>query len=273
MTFCQWPDAPADVREQAERYVAALRQAIGANLVGIYLHGSWAMGCFNPAHSDIDLLVVVRRGMAPALKRAMLTLLLACSGRPSPMEVSFLTMDGLQPWRHPAPYDLHWSEGHRCEMQRRLDQPGWESWLMRDLRDRDLAAHVTMLKARGVALLGAPIPAVFADVDPADYLDALWYDVEGAPERIAAEPLYLTLNLARVLGYLEDGLLLSKEEGAVWALAKLPPRFTGLLQQALACYGGAEPEGRFDSHLLTTYATYMDGLIRRALAARGDRPT
>ena len=28
-------------------------------LVGIYLHGSLAMGCFNPVKSDIDILIVI----------------------------------------------------------------------------------------------------------------------------------------------------------------------------------------------------------------------
>ena len=39
--------------------VEAAKGAFGANLTGVYLHGSLAMGCFNPKKSDIDLLVVV----------------------------------------------------------------------------------------------------------------------------------------------------------------------------------------------------------------------
>lgn len=30
------------------------------NLIGIYLHGSLVMGCFNPQSSDIDFLVIVK---------------------------------------------------------------------------------------------------------------------------------------------------------------------------------------------------------------------
>ena len=32
---------------------------LGNELTGIYLHGSAALGCFNPFKSDIDLIVVV----------------------------------------------------------------------------------------------------------------------------------------------------------------------------------------------------------------------
>jgi predicted nucleotidyltransferase len=36
------------------------RRATEENLIGVYLHSSIAMGCFNPSRSDIDLLVVVK---------------------------------------------------------------------------------------------------------------------------------------------------------------------------------------------------------------------
>ena len=51
-----------------ERYQALLskfteetRNILGDELVGVYLHGSAAMGCFNPAKSDLDLLIVVKK--------------------------------------------------------------------------------------------------------------------------------------------------------------------------------------------------------------------
>lgn len=42
------------------RVVELFKEELGGNLVGIYLHGSLAMGCFNPDTSDVDLLLVVR---------------------------------------------------------------------------------------------------------------------------------------------------------------------------------------------------------------------
>ena len=57
----------------AERLLGAFveqsRAILGENLVGVYLHGSLAMGCFNPRSSDVDLLVVVREDIPPKVKR------------------------------------------------------------------------------------------------------------------------------------------------------------------------------------------------------------
>ncbi|MDQ0195648.1 nucleotidyltransferase domain-containing protein [Paenibacillus wynnii] len=49
-----------------ERYcwISRLKELSG-NLLGIYLHGSLAMGCFNPLKSDIDFLIVVKDKLTP----------------------------------------------------------------------------------------------------------------------------------------------------------------------------------------------------------------
>lgn len=40
-------------------FTAMCREIFDGSLTGVYLHGSMAMGCFNPEKSDIDLIVVV----------------------------------------------------------------------------------------------------------------------------------------------------------------------------------------------------------------------
>ena len=42
-----------------DQAVDLFKEELGDNLVGIYLHGSLAMGRFNPDTSDIDLSLVV----------------------------------------------------------------------------------------------------------------------------------------------------------------------------------------------------------------------
>ncbi|QHS21759.1 nucleotidyltransferase domain-containing protein [Virgibacillus sp. MSP4-1] len=42
------------VNQLAQIYQTQLK----ANLIGIYLHGSLAMGCYQPGKSDIDILAV-----------------------------------------------------------------------------------------------------------------------------------------------------------------------------------------------------------------------
>ncbi|MGN7761522.1 nucleotidyltransferase domain-containing protein [Paenibacillus sp. 22594] len=44
-----------------DQVVAPFKEELKGNLLGIYLHGSLAMGCFNPLKSDVDFLVVVKK--------------------------------------------------------------------------------------------------------------------------------------------------------------------------------------------------------------------
>ena len=102
--------------------------------------------------------------------------------------------------------------------------------------DRDLAAHITVIRARGVCLCGAPIDEVFGEVPKQDYIDSLWHDIADAEGDIAEDTMYLTLNLARVLAFLQDGSVLSKKEGGEWGLKNLPEKYHGLLREALSEY-------------------------------------
>lgn len=77
---------------------------------------------------------------------------------------------------------------------------------------KDLAAYFTIIRKRGICLCGEPIMNVFAEVPGSHYWDSLWYDIEEAEEEITEHTMYLTLNLARVLAYKEEGLVLSKKK-------------------------------------------------------------
>ena len=57
------------------------REILGENLAGVYLHGSLAMGCFNPRKSDLDLLTVVRETPDDACKRAYMGMVTELSSR------------------------------------------------------------------------------------------------------------------------------------------------------------------------------------------------
>jgi predicted nucleotidyltransferase len=74
-----WSKAPADVRKQIERITQGLEDALPHALVGVYLHGSLALGCFNRELSDVDL-VVTRRRTTEEEQRQTIALLLGDSG-------------------------------------------------------------------------------------------------------------------------------------------------------------------------------------------------
>ena len=53
---------------------------------------------------------------------------------------------------------------------------------------------------------------------------------------ITENTTYLVLNLARVLAFKREGLVLSKAEGGQWALENIPSEYHGIVKAALAEY-------------------------------------
>jgi glyoxylase-like metal-dependent hydrolase (beta-lactamase superfamily II) len=205
-----------------DELVHGLGEVLGSDVVGVYLHGSLALGCFNPALSDLDLLVVTERPLS-AEQRLALPPLLPRSGR---IEVSFLSAPALRPWRHPAPYDLHF---------------GSEQGPVGPGEDYDLAAHFTVACHAGVPLLGPPPTDVFPDVPWEDYEDSLRRDLETCGEH--GGRLYAVLSPARIWATLTERVVHSKASGAAWAIERAPEEYRPLLSQALETYrtGTSEP--------------------------------
>lgn len=55
-------------QEILNEIVKQSKKLLGVELVGIYLHGSMAMGCFNSDKSDIDLLIVIKNSITDIQK-------------------------------------------------------------------------------------------------------------------------------------------------------------------------------------------------------------
>jgi streptomycin 3"-adenylyltransferase len=232
---------PATAQTQLDELVSALQPQLADNLVGVYLHGSLAMGCFNPQSSDIDLLVAIQHSLDPQAKRRVAELLLDQSNAPHPLEISFLTQANLRPWRHPTPFDFHYSETWRQRYEQELANGDRWRWSEEPSTDSDLAAHIMITNHRGICLYGAPIPQAFPSVPEKDYVDSIVGDfrwaVEG--ERLVANPVYFVLNACRVYAYLLERRIYSKEEGAVWALEQpgiLSEQWPPIVSQALTVY-------------------------------------
>ena len=150
-----------------EAFVTASREILGENLVGIYLHGSAVMGCFNEKKSDIDLLVVVDGELPDEVKKRYLDMVVRLNGDAPEkgIEMSIVRKDVCRPFVYPTPFELHFSNAHldwyRTAPEEYIDR-------MRGT-DKDLAAHFTMIYHRGKALYGKAIPETFSPVPPADY--------------------------------------------------------------------------------------------------------
>ena len=49
-------------------FVEQSKRILRDNLIGVYLHGSLVMGCFNPQKSDIDLIIVIDKPISDSIK-------------------------------------------------------------------------------------------------------------------------------------------------------------------------------------------------------------
>ena len=244
------------VRRFAERSA----EILGEQLTGIYLHGSAAMGCFQPEKSDLDFLVVVREELTDAKKREYMDMVLEldAEGPAKGIEMSIVTGDACNPFVYPTPFLLHYSRMHTAWYRRDPED------YVRKMKgtDRDLAAHFTVTRNRGICLYGPPAAEVFGEVPEADYLDSIWNDVSGAEEEITDNPMYLILNLARVLAYRREKAVLSKLEGGEWGIRNLPEEYRPLVRTALREYRDGE-EVRYDPAAAKHYAAYMLEQIRK----------
>src|SRR3954465_1000804 len=106
-----WADAPPDVRDQAERFSRDVQEILAENLVGVYLHGSLAMGCFNPTTSDIDFIVVVNTPLSLEAKQKIVAFSLETAEKVSPnsLEFSVVLLAATRQFTHPTAYEVHYS--------------------------------------------------------------------------------------------------------------------------------------------------------------------
>ena len=241
-------------------FVERSREILQDNLIGVYLHGSSVMGCFNPRKSDIDLIIVIDRPLSDAVKRTFMDMVVEynASGPAKGIEMSVVLRGVCDPFVYPTPFELHFSAGHLGWYETDPDE------YIRRMKgvDRDLAAHFMIITKRGRCLYGAPIEDVFAEIPGRDYMDSLWYDIERAAEEITEDTMYLTLNLARVLAYKEDGLVLSKKEGGEWAIDHLPPEYHPLITDAMREYSESA-DVVYDEVSARRYAEYALRRIRQ----------
>ncbi|KAA0548165.1 DUF4111 domain-containing protein [Bacillus sp. BGMRC 2118] len=199
-------------------------------LVGIYVHGSIAFGCATE-YSDIDYLVVVNVKLTKQEKLAIMDSLVTLSEKAPKkgLEMSIVTIDSLNPFVYPTPFELHASSGYIEAFQ--VDQK-----LCEDQVDYDLAAHITVIQERGMCLYGSPIDAVFSVVPVEYFVDSILRDIEDAENQLENEPVYILLNLTRVWMFLQEGALVSKEEGGMWACEKLQSPFSHVIGEAIDSY-------------------------------------
>jgi Domain of unknown function (DUF4111) len=215
---------------------AALTRVLGPLLVGLYLHGSAALGGWSAEHSDVDLLGVVARPLDRRAKRAISARLhhpsLTCPA-PAGLELSLVTAAVAgDPPRRP-PFELAVRTGPAP--QTHLGGPA--------AADPDLLLCFAVCRRGGVAVTGPDPRQVFAEPPRAWLLDRVAAELRGAVGHGSVASRVLTA--CRAWRFLEDDVLGSKVDGGRWAGPRLagtgPPGAAELVEAAVAAQLGLAP--------------------------------
>lgn len=241
------------------RITGEYQKILGDKLVGIYVHGSIAFGCFHWETGDIDFIVIIRDLLTLEEKEELIQVLLDLqeAAPPKGLEMSVVLDKYCNPFVYPTPFELHFSNMHKESCRNNLKKYCQEMYGT----DKDLAAHFTVILAVGRVLCGEDIPAVFGKVPRENYLDSIRSDIENAADEIRENPVYFILNLCRVLVFMEEDTVVSKEQGGKWALRKLPEIYRPVIKKALRNYFGSGAF-RAEERELKEFAEYMLGEIQ-----------
>jgi Domain of unknown function (DUF4111) len=230
---------PGELDVYPAAVAAGLTRVLGPALVGLYLHGSGALGDWSAVRSDVDLLGVVARPLARRAKRVISARLhhpsLTCPA-PAGLDLSLVTAAvAADPPRRP-PFELHLATGPSPQMH--LGGPS--------AADPDLLLHFAVCRRAGVAVAGPDPAEVFTEPPRAWLLEQAAAELRWAV-RHGSLP-YRVLNACRAWCYLEDDVLSSKVEAGRWARLRLaaspeqaPPGAAALVDAAVAAQLGHAP--------------------------------
>ena len=222
---------PQDVTAMLDALRSGIQEALGDNLVGVYLRGSLALGDFIPATSDIDVLAVTARPVGDEEFATLADLHARLSASSlvfaNRLEIAYIDRPA---WRRYQPGLRHPSLGQGETLAWSEHRDNWilERWTVREC---------------GVTLLG-PEPATLIDPIAAHELSAAvrtrlrdWADWANHPDDPdwllpRAHKAYVVETMCRALATIACGQLLSKPRSVAWALTALPEPWRSTVERS-----------------------------------------
>lgn len=211
---------------------------LGNRFVGMYVHGSLAIGDFDPTRSDVDFLVVTTDDVPgrsyEALRKFHENVAAGSLAWAKNVEGSYIPLPALR--RYDSNRTVH--PALRCDGSFAKDNHGSE-WIVQ--------RHV--IREKGIVLAG-PEPQTIIDPISADDLRAAvvgllldwWYPQLENSFRIADSEYqaYAVLTMCRALYTFRHGTVVSKPVAGRWAMNSLGERWKLLIGRAMNWRRGEE---------------------------------
>ncbi len=252
-----WETCSRVIQSEVRTLQTESQRVLGEKLVGFYLHGSLALGGFNPDRSDINIVAVTKQRIDIDLKYTLVSLLLRLSKMPCPVSIHFVAQHAIFPFQQPLPYDLFYREEVRERVQQEMRNDIWKHWNDSTEYDPELTIIFTVLQLYGICLFGEPSAKALPTVPEHAFRDALVTEVQTAQQSPLHDPISFVLNACRAAAYLREHTILSKDAGGMWGLASLPEQYHPLIQQLLALYRGERPGRPVGHAALQDFVAYV----------------
>ncbi|MCW3814241.1 DUF4111 domain-containing protein [Micromonospora sp. DR5-3] len=220
-------DGPA--RAAAEELARAVVDIVGGAVRSVILHGSLAASGFRSGRSDIDLLVVVDGGLSdPQLDALVDRVRQADLGSSAGIDLHVVTAEVAGAPTPTPPLELHVGRYDGSSVGFEVDR--------RVPAAPDLPAELSMARADGHALRGAPPREVLAPV-PDEWVHErgrYWLTTWRSRTDDAEDAALMVLTACRIWRFAVEGRHCAKAEAAGWAL-DCDPSLTAV-RQALHQY-------------------------------------
>lgn len=88
-----------------DNFVQENQNILSKNLVGVYLHGSAAMGCFNSQKSDLDFIIVIKNDLSKSTKHSYMDMVVNLNKQAPKkgIELSIVRENVCSPFVYPTP--------------------------------------------------------------------------------------------------------------------------------------------------------------------------
>jgi len=226
-----WPTPFPEVNGILKRLLRDAQEILGDRFVGMYLHGSLAMGGFNVKTSDIDFLVVTD-GSLPEETLEAITEMHHQIADDDPkwapeLEGSYIPKEDLRRYDPGRAIHPHIARGGALSLEQ---------------HDSDWVIQRHILRERGAVVAGPDPKTLIDEIGPEELRQAVvdllwWWELQIADTALIKQSpyqAYAVLTMCRMLYTMVHGEIVTKQVAAQWAMEVLEERWSTLIEQALA---------------------------------------